>query len=80
MLVPTPELLDNRWSRLQNLHLEKAAGRPAEPALPIALVGARRLRSAGPFTAAGASETDLFATEFEPSTKAGRESRTRATD
>ena len=63
VLAPAPELLDNR--NLLQLHLE-AAGRPAEPALPIALVGARRLRSAGPFTAAGASEADLFATEFEP--------------
>jgi len=63
VLAATPALLENR--NVLQLLLE-AAGRPAEPGLPIALVGARRLRYAGPFTAMGASEAELFATAFEP--------------
>ena len=61
--VPPPAVLENT----NTLHLlVQVAGRPAQPAAPIVLIGARRFRYSGPYAADGASDSDLFARSFEP--------------
>ncbi|HSH77528.1 MAG TPA: ADP-ribosylglycohydrolase family protein [Herpetosiphonaceae bacterium] len=61
--VPEPAVLENTNTlRL----LVEVAGRPAQPAAPIVLIGARRFRYAGPYNGDGASDKDLFIEAFEP--------------
>jgi ADP-ribosylglycohydrolase len=44
----------------------QAQGYPAQPAIPVVLVGTRKYRFAGPFAAEGRSDRELFDTVFAP--------------
>jgi hypothetical protein len=61
--IPSPEALAN--SNTLRLLVE-VPGRPALPAVPIVLIGARRFRYAGPFSGSGAADGDMLHHAFEP--------------
>lgn len=82
VMVPACGALDLEWtvtapppSGLENsntLYLQVApVERPAQAAVPIVLIGARRFRYAGPYRREGASDEELLAHAFAPEAGGG---------
>lgn len=61
--APRPALLANSNRLSLAVHAE---GRPAQPDLPVVLIGAHRYRYAGPYPADGRDDRELFDMAFDP--------------
>ena len=66
--IPMPPAIENANQLLLSLAAE---GRPAQPTIPIVLVGAHRYRHSGLYPANGLSDRELFDRELEPEHVAG---------